>query len=355
MMKRNLSAAVVFFTFCFLASQLSAAEKFDLTLINQFILDQEKEYIAEPGDMAVDRNEIIFITDKKASNIKIFDQNGKLLKTFGRKGEGPDEFQMPFTIDCYKNIFCVFDSGSSFYSIYNYSPEYEMKLENKFSFYTDATQFVIREKNIISNDYYLGREKEYRGVVLDYQGKVESKLMEIPYPRNDAKNRFFIGKAFLDVSESNKIYYVRKKNLKIYIFNKKGKQIKTFGVKPKFYSLPEMTNQYDNALRTSGNLRTAYTNWYRSFTWVSGLAILEDSILIILSDFNSRLKEWEHWYQIYDLHGNLLEKATKIKEIGSSSQLFFMDSNQKDSIYILESIGEIEPKYKFYKFKITEK
>lgn len=355
MIKRSLSVNIFILIFYCTVSQLMTKENFSITLINQFFLDQEKEYIAEPGDMAVDKNEIIFITDKKASNIKLFNQNGRLMKIFGRKGEGPNEFQRPFTIDCFKNKFCVYDSGRRFYFIYNYSPQYEIRLENKFSFFTDATQFVIREKNIISNDFYLDKENEYRGVILDFKGKVKSKLIQIPYPRNDAKNRFFISKAFLDVSKSKEIYYVRKKNLKIYIFNKKGEKLKTFGVKPKFYTLPRMTDSYENALRTPTKSRKPFYNWYRSFTWVSGLAVMEDFLLITLSNFNHQFKKWEHWFQIYDLHGNLLKKATKIKNIGTSSQLFFLDSNHQDKIYILESFGEIELKYKFYKFKITKK
>ena len=43
----------------------------------------------------VDDNENIYILDDKVSNIRVFDKNGKHLKTIGKIGQGPGEFQRP--------------------------------------------------------------------------------------------------------------------------------------------------------------------------------------------------------------------------------------------------------------------
>ena len=42
--------------------------------------------------LAVDDNEEIYVADSQATQIRVFDTNGKFLRTIGRKGQGPGEF-----------------------------------------------------------------------------------------------------------------------------------------------------------------------------------------------------------------------------------------------------------------------
>jgi hypothetical protein len=54
----------------------------------------QKEYVfGVIGSIAVDPEENIYISDSKEIHIKKFDRNGKYLKTIGRKGQGPGEFE----------------------------------------------------------------------------------------------------------------------------------------------------------------------------------------------------------------------------------------------------------------------
>jgi len=53
-----------------------------------------KEYVfGVIGSIAVDPEENIYISDSKEIHIKKFDRNGKYLRTIGRKGQGPGEFE----------------------------------------------------------------------------------------------------------------------------------------------------------------------------------------------------------------------------------------------------------------------
>lgn len=40
----------------------------------------------------------IYVLDSKASNVKVFDGSGKYIRTIGRKGQGPGEFNAPMTL-----------------------------------------------------------------------------------------------------------------------------------------------------------------------------------------------------------------------------------------------------------------
>ena len=53
---------------------------------NDIILYQPSRYI-------VDADDNIYISDQEEQNIKVFDKNGKYLKTIGSKGKGPGEFE----------------------------------------------------------------------------------------------------------------------------------------------------------------------------------------------------------------------------------------------------------------------
>lgn len=48
--------------------------------------------------LVVDDAGNIFVLDSKAANVKVFDASGKYVRTIGRKGQGPGEFNAPMTL-----------------------------------------------------------------------------------------------------------------------------------------------------------------------------------------------------------------------------------------------------------------
>jgi len=69
----------------------------------------------------VDEEENIYVLDSKEIRIKVFDKNGKPLRTFGKKGQGPGEIQMPTRMYLTpKKEILIYDQGNrrlSFYSL----------------------------------------------------------------------------------------------------------------------------------------------------------------------------------------------------------------------------------------------
>jgi hypothetical protein len=61
--------------------------------------DGQPEYMfSYIRSIAVDEEERIYVLDWKEALVKVFDLNGKYLKTIGKKGQGPGEFQSPLTL-----------------------------------------------------------------------------------------------------------------------------------------------------------------------------------------------------------------------------------------------------------------
>lgn len=58
---------------------------------------EDMEYtLSDIRSVQVDDKDTIYVLDLKDVLVKVFDKNGKSLRTFGKKGEGPCEFQLPY-------------------------------------------------------------------------------------------------------------------------------------------------------------------------------------------------------------------------------------------------------------------
>lgn len=75
--------------------------KYDLVEeINIGIEEGDENYILNrPQDVKVSDNGTIYILDWGDVNIKVYDKNGKYLRTIGRQGQGPGEFDTPCDFD----------------------------------------------------------------------------------------------------------------------------------------------------------------------------------------------------------------------------------------------------------------
>jgi 6-bladed beta-propeller len=84
-----------------------------------------EEIFADIAAIAVDTDENIYVLDSKEIRIKVFDREGRFLRGFGRKGQGPGEFLKPtglflapgneiFVDDLVSRRIAVFSRGGNF-------------------------------------------------------------------------------------------------------------------------------------------------------------------------------------------------------------------------------------------------
>jgi hypothetical protein len=81
---------------------------------------KEKQMFYLLTDMDADSSGNIYVLDSEDVNIKVYDQKGRFLKVFSRKGEGPGELLNP--VDIYidgKDLIYVCDSGNNRISIFS--------------------------------------------------------------------------------------------------------------------------------------------------------------------------------------------------------------------------------------------
>ena len=61
------------------------------------VVEGQEEYMfSRINAIAVDNDGLIYVVEGRSAHIRVFDKNGKYIRTIGRKGQGPGEFQMPY-------------------------------------------------------------------------------------------------------------------------------------------------------------------------------------------------------------------------------------------------------------------
>jgi hypothetical protein len=87
---------------------------------------KEEYMLQEIGALEVDDTGRMYISDWKESHVKIFDQNGAYLKTLGRKGQGPGEFERINRLQIVNhNNLVIFDGNVKRLSVFSLEGEFE--------------------------------------------------------------------------------------------------------------------------------------------------------------------------------------------------------------------------------------
>lgn len=81
-----------------------------ITHEKKFVLDGDgKTAFYEPGGVAVDQEGNIYVADSGNQRVVKFNPEGKFVKSFGRKGQGPGEFISPGQLAIFGNEIYVYD------------------------------------------------------------------------------------------------------------------------------------------------------------------------------------------------------------------------------------------------------
>jgi hypothetical protein len=128
-----------------------------LTLKEDFTIGKDTEdlnYIFSGlQHVQVDEEEYIYAADWKETEIRVYDKNGKHIRSFGRKGQGPGEIGLPFYLGIYQgNKVAVHDQGNG--KLIFYSREGELLKEVPMGIYRFIRRFKVDSE---SNFYAISR------------------------------------------------------------------------------------------------------------------------------------------------------------------------------------------------------
>lgn len=172
------SIVVYLSVFIILASCQKEAE-LRISLEKKYILEGDgKTDFYEPGGVAVDEEGNIYIADSGNQRVLKFSDEGEFIKNFGRKGQGPGEFQCPWLLEIYDGEIFVYDWNRNIQK-FTLNGEYLSGFKLKGGIYLD---FVMDSKGCI----YLGRLTSRKGNFLiekfDSEGSEIIKFCEMIEP-----------------------------------------------------------------------------------------------------------------------------------------------------------------------------
>lgn len=105
--------------------------------------DDENVLFYMPADIAVDEEGNVYVLDSGNHRIQKFDPQGNYLASFGRRGQGPGEFQYPQSIDIgAQGLMYVSDSGNQKIQILKPDGALEKEIKK-----TDAAPGIVRVRS----------------------------------------------------------------------------------------------------------------------------------------------------------------------------------------------------------------
>ncbi|GEM_PF-847702 len=353
---------------------LSSAHGLEITYEGKVqLVQKEGFFIGSPRGLVVTEKGFIIICDSRASDFKIFNQEGKALSVFGRKGNGPDEFANPWLHD-YKNGKLLI-SDTSAKKLYIYSVDKDLKFQQtKQTIVTsvlDAKLMDEKEKILIARLPITDKnaDKPYvlfaidindddRDYLLPYELQLGENVKPVDFKKINSKGNpwdipdlmilpFWI---YCDYY-GNDVYFIWTANLDIIKIDLTTKAHTRFSQKTEKYIKPKVSSEYKKAYIEHNSKE--YGDWNTRMSWVCKVFADSDMVGIVYTNFDNKTSRWNSFLQIYDHNGAFLKEAPLENFSSTYERPDIYYDRDKKTLYCLseESIGT-EGVYTVYKYRL---
>ncbi|MBI4651576.1 6-bladed beta-propeller [Candidatus Desantisbacteria bacterium] len=174
-----------------------------------------------PTDIAVDKDDNIYITDIGLHRVQIFSSKGKFIRKFGVQGKGDGELNMPFAIavDDHKGNIYIADTGNNRISVFNNNGAFVFSFGREGSKEGEFSKPMDLE--VIDKEIYVVDTGNSRIQVFNFDGKF---LWKFGQPGSELED--FSNPKGISVDKKNGIVYISDTdNNTIKAFSKKSQLI----------------------------------------------------------------------------------------------------------------------------------
>ncbi len=205
--------------------------------------DQAGDQVLSSGSSTVGSRGDVFFLDKKAGKVFVFNRDGKYLRSFGSRGEGPGEFKYPLRIDALNGKILV--TGFTKVSYFNEQGGY-------IKFETLSPQ--MQPLSFIDENRYLFKGKNKTGIPFLNLYDFSSKKV-IPLAKYDLKIRTTKSMNIISSQKNDPVFgtpssilYGKFDRCEIVRLDLHGKIIATFGIKTR----PQRTVSKEEKIKRVG-------------------------------------------------------------------------------------------------------
>lgn len=226
-MKINTMVILIFlFLKTFIYAQFEMEKLIDLQESNDVLMGY-------PVDIALD-NHHLYVMDIQLFKVHVFDRNGKYIRSFGERGQGPGEFQLPLFITAVNDTIYIADRNKRAIILYNSNGAYLNSLKIDFNVYAIAAA----PGGILFATYFSEHMKE--PLIKIYKNCEYFGAFIQPVNRLEEQNGFY-NACRLTYDADNKLLYVGRKypyEISIYKFTD-NKLIHKKNISKEMYEQPE--------------------------------------------------------------------------------------------------------------------
>ena len=198
--------------------------KQDLVLGNQ--TENEEYMFSDLRSIHVDDRENIYVLDWKEINIKVFDINGKHVRTIGKRGQGPGEMSMPVKMEITpENILIIDDMGNTKLIFYSLDGTCLKEIPTGKVWSTIAFKFDSRG-NIYGDTRIYGEEmtSELKKFVSDF--KPTATIASFKNKRVSSMTQAFPPRFSFNVTRNDNLIWLISSKYELTVVNSEGKTIK---------------------------------------------------------------------------------------------------------------------------------
>jgi len=293
--------------------------------------DDREEYIfIEIQRVAIDDHGNIYVLDRRGAHIKVFDNTGTYLRTIGRRGQGPGEFQNPIemflTPD--QNI-AVQDFINRRLSFYTLEGEHlqdqsfgdkllgKIEMDPDGSYYAMTTEYYVPNENGIQLGQYLIKKFDGR---LDYLDTLTSS--SVPEQMDHFMYYFML---LFDIDKDGNVVVGNGRDYVLDIFDTDGNLIRRI---KKEHSPVEVTpgavrEQKESMLFKLRTKIPTHHSAYRSFRW-------SEDDRIYVRTWEEPMDGSTYFYDVFDSEGRYIAKMPLSIEpwILKNDKLYSLSENE---------------------------
>ena len=338
---------------------------YDVKLIDSYELLQKDIILQGVSHIVVTEDEIVIVSDGRAGDLKFYDNRGNLIKTFGRRGYGPDEFINPKVFDYVDSKLIINDWGRQKVYIYERTgPADFQKSREMFGFFVDIK--MMKSRLLISGSKVNPNGIWFNLFIQDPEGKdikfllTEEDMLGQPPSRrpdiasNKMKELLQVGGRFYCDFLGNYVYSIWQGDLSIIKTNVKSLEISRFGVKTDNYTTPKATESLAKTRREQ-NLKNYYKE-LEKMSMVRKIFVTGKFVGVIYMNYDEELSMWKPFLQLYSHEGKLLIERLLLGAFYIHYLMGFYYDKNKNILYALSQTmdDEFDTFYKIYKYKISE-
>lgn len=195
----------------------------DLSIGNE---ENENYMFYSLTSLAVDDKGNIYVLDFGNCRVQKFDNKGNYIKTIGRKGQGPGEFERPERIFVdKKNIYVL-----EFTKMHIFDLEGNFLRTIKTGFFVDS--FIMGNKKILAFTSLIRQNKQIDAIILlNLKGRIIKEIVNFPTPLRLIRKRGIIfmaynpyqPKLYFSLLKGGKGVYGYSSKYKLFVINSEGK------------------------------------------------------------------------------------------------------------------------------------